>query len=943
MPALTVSCALAVLVLAQTARTETVRLPVTRDTWFSGVGEEAAGNNGGASQLKLKSYQEMSLVDVDVTPLGGRVVKDATLHVKLAGPPRLERVTVSSFAAPWVEGTSRSYKPEEGASSFRSARHPHEPWTPEGGDLCGVMLGQGGTVWGMADASKPDAERWQTVAVDPAVIAARVAGISEGFLLFDDTGSEWKREGEKVELQHMPNRFVYSTDQNRSSAPYFTVSLGETDREPPSKPTGLRAETLELPAGEALVSWVTPPDKGPVGTVGFHVSVNGKPATRSSIPRAIRAGERVTMHLRDLKRPPVGMFTLEVRAVDGAGNVSQSERLRLELSSSSFSPIPAATVAPFPTTNDPLPTIAGAKVAVIDELDKVNPVNGQLIQAHHARYLAANHLWSAHERQVRLHAAKNEFVSFQVVVSGKVEGLKARLTLDPKGGPDFGIELGRYGLVEAKGGPLPDPIVGFEDTDSQRMTAPRLASQSLHVEVYVPHHAGAGDHQGTLELNSVGETLKIPVSLRVWEFTLPDRLSFIPEMNCYGLPANERDYYRLAHRHRTALNRVPYSQRGDVAEGCAPRWDGKTLDWTDWDRRFGPLFDGTAFADLPRHLVPIEIFYLPLHENWPTPIAPNYNDSYWADQAFKPGYREAFVEVSRQFAAHLDQKKWGGTMFQGFLNNKIDFKRNGWSRGSSPWLLDEPANFQDFWALRYFGAAFHEGVHAAHPGTAKLMFRADISRPEWQRDSLDGLLDYNVVGGAMRQYRRIVMDRKDEQKQVVIEYGSANNIEESNVQPLAWSIDAWTLGADGVLPWQTVGNDDSWKKADPLSLFYPGRNGGLPLPSVRLKAFRRGQQDVEYVTLLAKMSQKPRGAVAKEVREHLRLSGQRGSSGLPAVEDAGTVRYGRMSPGDFWALRVRIGEALSALRPTPLNELVEFRTPLRDPSKLEPRLVGARR
>ena len=57
----------------------------------------------------------------------------------------------------------------------------------------------------------------------------------------------------------------------------------------------------------------------------------------------------------------------------------------------------------------------------------------------------------------------------------------------------------------------------------------------------------------------------MPVILQVWDFTLPDHLSFLPEMNCYGLPDNERDYYRLAHRHRTILNRVPYSQSGQVA------------------------------------------------------------------------------------------------------------------------------------------------------------------------------------------------------------------------------------------------------------------------------------------------------------------------------------------------------------------------------------------
>ena len=359
---------------------------------------------------------------------------------------------------------------------------------------------------------------------------------------------------------------------------------------------------------------------------------------------------------------------------------------------------------------------------------------------------------------------------------------------------------------------------------------------------------------------------------------------------------------------------------------------GRPLDWTAWDARFGPLLDGSAFADLPRSGVPIEGFYLPIHENWPTKIEPNYNGSYWADRAFTDVYRRDLVEVSRQSAEHIESKGWRGPIFQFFLNGKNDFKRNGWSRGSSPWLLDEPASFQDFWALRYFGLAFHEGV-AKVPGRAKLAFRCDISRPQWQRDSLDGLLDYNVVGGAFRPYRRMVLDRKAAQGQVVVEYGSANAIEASNLQAVAWSLDSWSLGSDGVLPWQTVGNAESWMKADTLSLFYPGRGGSErgPIPSIRLKAFRRGQQDVEYLTLLSQATGQPRWSVGEQARASLSLSGERKGSGLAAVEDAGVIQYERMTPLALWTFRTKLGLALSNLHPEPKRTLVELRTPRRDP------------
>ena len=249
--------------------------------------------------------------------------------------------------------------------------------------------------------------------------------------------------------------------------------------------------------------------------------------------------------------------------------------------------------------------------------------------------------------------------------------------------------------------------------------------------------------------------------------------------------------------------------------------------------------------------MPLEVFYLPLHENWPSPMEGHYNGDYWADRAFPDSYRRAFVAASKGMAEHFRARGWTETLFQCLLNNKVDFKRRGWSRGSSPWLLDEPASFQDFWALRYFAVAFHEGINqaAGSPAIAgrtgspaspsswpRMVFRADISRPQWRRDSLDGLLDDHVVGAAVREYPRLVFDRKRAFGEIVLEYGSTNPVEGSNLHPVGWCLDAWAMGTDGILPWQTIGNDDSWKQADELALFYPGRPAGRAVPAGRTPA-----------------------------------------------------------------------------------------------------------
>ncbi len=715
-----------------------------------------------------------------------------------------------------------------------------------------------------------------------------------------------------------------------------------------------------LPAGEALVSWVTPADAGPAGTLGFFATLDGTPLPRELIPLAGIPGARVEMHLRDLKTTARADHNLAVRAVDAAGNRGPEATATIRVSSRMPARLPGLKPVAKPADRSSvLPRIGGVDVAIIDELDKVNPSTGELIPAQAEGYQATNHLWDAARRRVMLQAARNEFVAFQVLLRGDspAGAVKAELAFDEPAGKTIQIAVARYHLVPARGGSMPDPIVPLAfGAESEE----RAKYRSLHVEVYVPHGVAPGEYNGTLELSAPAragdssasgrETLRLPVTLQVWDFSLPDHLSFLPEMNCYGLPEDEIDYYRLAHRHRTVLNRVPYNQAGRVQDGCAPAWDKSRLklDWSKWDRRFGPLLDGTAFADLPRKGVPVECFYLPLHENWPSPMEGNYNGDYWADRAFPDSYRKAFVAASKEIAAHLRDKKWNETLFQGFLNNKNNFKANGWSRGSSPWLLDEPASFQDYWALRYFARAFHEGINQAAKDdprgsvlAPRLVFRADISRPQWRRDSLDGLLDYHVVGSAMREYPRLVFERKRTLGEIVLEYGSSNSVEGSNVQPAAWCLDVWSLGADGVIPWQTVGNSDSWNKADELALFYPhpakdehGRLGSgeqpTPIPSIRLKSYRRGQQDIEYLTLWSQLHGEPRCAVGQAVRAALELAGSREASGFAGGEDAGRINYGRLRPQQLWALRVAIGEAISQAHPSAKSKLVDIRTPRRE-------------
>ena len=965
---------------AKRVEAETLRFPAVRDLYVSSASGEEEGNNGASPRLKVKGYQEFSLLDFDVASLRGRRIKEAKIGVKLASEERLHQVTVGSIVVPWNEGEGTSYAKVDGASSFRWRANPNVPWSDALGndvysDITSVTFGEGGSFWACGEATEPS-DGWQTIPVDPRLVAARAAGISTGFVFFDDVGTELARrgaDGEEVEIRLFPNRLFYSRDQNTASTPYLEVVVEEEveANERLAAPTKLAARTDGLPWGEVEISW-----RAPKATsrrlIGFEAQIDGVAAPQSMIPAPKINGyatspDTYVARLRNLGLEPGKNKKFELVAVDELGERSAPATLRFDVSNVKFSEwndlvavkkggvsarkatssrqeILTANAKQVrelkeEATDGAVPSIAGSKVAVLNEFDKIAET-GELIPRRPKNYTTSNAVWNARERRIDLAAARGEFIGFQLAFDGEARKINAEIRWSGtiNGGKNKTsvkreksaksvpqTTFYRLARVETARGKVGDPALPLATSDLNVSEG----FDAFYCELYIPQDAPVGERKGVLRLTANGETLDLKINLTVWNFNIPNELSFLPEMNCYSLPANELEYYRMAQLHRTYVNRVPYSHRGTVGDGLAPKYDAamRSFDWRDWDRRFGPLFDGSAFADSPRGATPIEAFYLPFFENFPANIFEEYDEKVRpVDAAFSDDYKTSLRAALTDAAEHFSESGWNDSRFLFYLNNKMDYKRNGWSRASSPWLLDEPASFQDFTALRFFASQLRLALEDAElatkdNGTRKaknassetrpILFRADISRPQWSRDSLDGLLDVNVVGGGVfRDYNSRVLERRDRFGELVYAYGTTAAPELNGWQPVAWSLDAWTLGADGIVPWQTIGNDESWKKGDELSLFYPAteESGGKVVASIRLKAYRRGQQDVEYLTALCRATGRPRWDVAQALRKRLTLEAR---STFRSSEDAGTQDYPEFSSDEWERLRREIGAFLS--------------------------------
>ncbi len=247
--------------------------------------------------------------------------------------------------------------------------------------------------------------------------------------------------------------------------------------------------------------------------------------------------------------------------------------------------------------------------------------------------------------------------------------------------------------------------------------------------------------------------------------------------------------------------------------------------------------------------------------------------------------------------------------YGGKNTHRINYGSNMW------WTTDEPYHWDDWLALQFFCALWTSGRGAADP--ARWPARADISRPQWQARVLDGLVDTVYYGaGAFSSpanYRRVGILERDTGVKVMT-YGSVNRDTESNTRTVAWMLNAWLHGANGVLPWQTLGADAALDRGDAAisggnALLAPGGRFGVPVVAdMRLKALRDGQQLIEYLTMLADSENLTREQLRAAVQSMLHVAvAERDGSG---VDDADSIRADALGADRIQALRRAIADRI---------------------------------
>ena len=925
--ACSVALALALGCGAPRAAAETVRLRATADIWLSDANDQERDTSAGKHpRLKLKSIQEMAAIRFDAAPAKGREVLRATLYLRRAGDDQLRYVRVSTVNQDWAEGNGRdAYGPADGATWRWADAGSARPWAWPGSEFCDVIMTSGHTLATWAER-KELADGWIAVPLTADLVYALAAGDTDGLAVMDGGNPSFH------------NNFIHSAE-SKGGEPYVEVELGGPLAEAPPKPAVTAApapERAHLGAG-ALKLTVAEAQ----GVFCWRIALGGRPIERWRVRHPAPKGPTV-MYLEDLA--PGERCDLTVVAVAPGGAASPPATLTAVASDALAEGPDLGPIA------RPAPVAAGQaaegrkmRVWALPGLVKVSPEKPEAMcdDLGPGDPRAANAVWDG--RAVVLFGARGETVSYQVCIerarAEPLKGVRVRPdALEGPGGATIGgaeIELYRnwyarnsrkqwqpaYCVPMAHGAAfdLPDPARAL----------PNQQNQTVYVDIYVPKDAPPGEYRGRVTVEAEGtEAAAIPVALAVYDFALPDALSFWPELNAYRIPADAHACWRLAHQHRCVANYWRWAP--DL------RGSGKDIraEWDRYDRDVGPLLTGEAFRDCRRAGVPPEVMYLPLEDSWPTPLTKDtyHYTGHWPGRgedakgivdhylkappigdALSQDYKDAFLAVQRQFIAHFREKGYTRTEMQCFYGGKnthrIDYGSNMW------WTTDEPYHWDDWLALQFFCRLWTEGRGGADPRLWAA--RADISRPNWQGRVLAGILDCVYIGGfnSPRSQRRSALLAEDTGVRIRA-YGSANPDAESNTRSVAWLLADWTGGAGASLPWQTLGDEGALDTNDAAAgggnaLLVPGKRFGVPVVAdMRLKALRDGQQLVEYLVELGKRRNLGREQLRAMVRRAVTM--EAGHIGGAGADNADAQRFGTLTAAQIAGLRRRVADLIVA-------------------------------
>lgn len=523
------------------------------------------------------------------------------------------------------------------------------------------------------------------------------------------------------------------------------------------------------------------------------------------------------------------------------------------------------------TSEDAAPEENPLQIKVQSEFTRTDPF-GKIVASD--RSLNAQTTTS---RTHRIRAARNGYASFHLVVKASPGPYSIAVRFPKLPGLQTDLFKTWYHLLIADQTYYPDALIPVANPCQSTLPDPEnripgQTAQAFWVDLWIPHSVTPGRYEGEASVQAGAKRESLKLDLQVLPAEIPDEDAIALDHNSYGTswlaqlyPKRSHaegdgffrgaalfklihSYHRLFYEHRGVFHQLGYGHAGKVGPEFAPALAGtgrakRIVNWDLYDRHYGPLLDGSAFANTRREARPIPFVYLPINPEWPASFLA------WGEA----GYEAEFVNVVREMEAHFRSKGWTRTKFEMFFNHKKRYKGFHWDGDETKFAKDD-APF----------AEFHRLLKKAVPPDTPVQFvyRADASwRLEEQFESLVGIVNFWVCSTDILSWLPEQMKSVRRRGDIVWTYAGPPAISEASSSILQQPLRAWMWNADGYIHWLTVSpSADPWfqSEGETTCLAYPGERFGIdgPIPSIRLKIQRNFLQDLAML----KAQEKPHSA-----------------------------------------------------------------------------------
>ncbi len=488
--------------------------------------------------------------------------------------------------------------------------------------------------------------------------------------------------------------------------------------------------------------------------------------------------------------------------------------------------------------------------------------------------------------EIHIKSAKNEYESFQVVVTAPIKNLKITSVkttdLEGKNGAKIEnthINIFREEYIRVKTSspraelppglypdaliPLKNPITGEEikplsfisKNGKNIITGQRIhglpidifkgQNQPFWIDVYIPKNTPAGNYKGLISITDSDTISKeIPIHLTVWDFSLPDGPT---HNNHFG------NFTRIAEKHNVKRDTEEY--------------------YTIERRYCKSMAEHRINPPIPKNLLP------EVNKDGSLTIL---SEKHKALEQFIKELNVTNFEIPRApFEDIINRDRQKAIKYYKDFYNYL--KQNGWDKGAYLYMLDEPNTKEAYQLVRDLG----DLVKDATPEIRRLVVEQTfLQNPEWgDIDSaidiwcpLFGYIDEESInekiknGDDVWSYTALVQRASSYHPNYQIVKDKNPPYWQNDFPPINYRIPLWInyrYNITGLLYWTTVWWDtqggDIWygqafrgRFNGEGMLFYPGTEAGIdgPITTIRLKNIRDGMEDFEYFALLKNQGEK---------------------------------------------------------------------------------------